>query len=325
MTYRFASSLIALAMATSLAAPAAAADLVRVANSQKGFWDQTLIEFGDRKGIFEKHDIDLEILWTDGGADAQQAVISGSMDVAVGTGALGVISAYSKGAPIEILSSSMTGSSDLFWFVKNDSEIQSFADTDGKTVAFSRPGSSTNLIAAALVSAAGTDAELVPTGGPAATMTQVMSGQIDVGWSAVPVGLDREESGEIRVIASGNDAPGVKEQSVRLHIVNRNFLQQNPEVVERFLRAFQETLDWAYSGDEALDMWREMNGLTLEQAKSARDRGYPQASLQLYPVQGMDRNIQEALDNKRLDQPLTEEQVTEMMAVSQDLQTKIAN
>ncbi len=95
------------------------------------------------------------------------------MDIAFGTGALGVISAHSKGAPIEILGASMTGSSDLYWFVKSDSEIKSFADTAGKTVAFSRPGSSTNLVAAALVAAAGMDAKLVPTGGPAATLTQV--------------------------------------------------------------------------------------------------------------------------------------------------------
>lgn len=325
MTYRFASGFVALAMTAAIAAPAVAADLVRVANSQKGFWDQTLIEFGDQKGIFDKHDIDLEILWTDGGADAQQAVISGSMDVAVGTGALGVISAHSKGAPIEILSSSMTGSSDLFWFVKSDSEIQSFADTDGKTVSFSRPGSSSNLIAAALVADAGTDAKLVPTGGPAATMTQVMSDQIDVGWSAVPIGLDREESGEIRVIASGNDAPGVKEQSVRVHIVNSNFLEQNRDVVKRFLQAYQETLDWAYGSDEALKMWAEMNDLTLEQARAARDRGYPREALQLYPIQGMDKNIQEALDNKRLDEPLTEEQVNEMMAVSEEFEASLAN
>ena len=325
MTYRFTSGLVAVAMAAGFATPAAAADLVRVANSQKGFWDQTLIEFGDQKGIFDKHDIDLEILWTDGGADAQQAVISGSMDVAVGTGALGVISAHSKGAPIEILSSSMTGSSDLYWFVKNDSEIQSFADTDGKTVAFSRPGSSTNLVAAALGAGARTDAELVPTGGPAATMTQVMSDQIDVGWSAVPIGLDREESGEIRVIASGNDAPGVKNQSVRVHIVNENFLEQNPDVVERFLEAYQETLDWAYSSDEALQMWADMNSLTLEQARAARDRGYPREALQLYPIQGMDKNIQEAIDNQRLDAPLTEEQVAEMMAVSKEFEAKVAN
>ncbi|MAS03931.1 MAG: sulfonate ABC transporter [Ahrensia sp.] len=309
----------ALAAATVLSGSAWAADTVRVANAQKGFWDQTIIMFGDEAGIFDKHDIDLEILWTDGGADAQQAVISGSMDVAFGTGMLGVISAWAKGAPVEIISASMTGSSDLYWYVKSDSDIQSMADTSGKTVSFSRPGSSTNLVSAKLVAAAGTDAELVPTGGPAATMTQVMSGQIDVGWSAVPIGLDREVSGDIRIIASGNDAPGVAQQTVRVQIANRNFLEKNEDAVKRFTEAYQEVLDWAYSGDEALQKWAEMNNLTLEDARSARDRGYPKEALQLYPLQGMDANVQEAVDNGRLDEPLSEEQIAEMTATAKKI------
>lgn len=309
----------ALMAATIMSGNAWAADTVKIANAQKGFWDQTIIQFGDEAGIFEKHDIDLDILWTDGGADAQQAVISGSMDIAVGTGALGVISAWAKGAPVEIIASSMTGSSDLYWYVKADSEIQSMDDTEGKSVSFSRPGSSTNLVAVKLVTAAGTNAEMIPTGGPAATMTQVMSGQIDVGWSAVPVGLDREASGDIRVIASGNDAPGVKDQSVRFQVVNRAFLENNPDVVKRFLAAYNETIEWAYSSDEALEKWAEMNSLSMEDARAARDRGYPKDALQLYPIQGMDLNIQEAIESKRLDGPLTDEQIADMMAVSEEL------
>jgi NitT/TauT family transport system substrate-binding protein len=304
---------------------ASAQDLVKVANAQLGFWDQTIIQFGDEAGIFDKHDIDLEILWTDGGADAQQAVISGSMDVAIGTGMLGVISAWAKGAPIEVIAASMTGSPDLFWYVKSDSDIQGMADTSGATVGFSRPGSSTNLISAKLVAAAGTDAELVPTGGPAATMTQVMSDQIDVGWSAVPVGLDREASGEIRIIASGNDAPGVSGQTVRVQIANANFLEQKPDVVRRFLEAYQETLDWAYSGDEALQKWADMNDLTLEEARSARDRGYPREALNLHPVKGMDLNVQEAVENDRLDEPLSEEQVTDFLSTATEFEQSLTN
>lgn len=316
MKHHLSSSLLGIALAVGLTTSIYAADLVRVASSQKGLWDQTMIQFGKDKGIFSKHNINLEILWTDGGADAQQAVIAGSMDVAVGTGMLGIISAWSKGAPVTIISASMTGSSDLFWYTKADSKIGSFADTAGKTVAFSRPGSSTNLIAASLVAAAGTNAKLAPTGGLAATMTQVMSGQIDVGWSAVPVGLDREARGEIKIIASGNDAPGVKNQTVRVHIANTNFLKKNPDVVKRFLAAYQETLQWAYSTDEALKMWADMNRLDMKAAKAARDRGYAREALQLFPVKGIDLSIKEAVENKRLKEPLSKQQATDLLATS---------
>ena len=83
----------AVALACLAAAPAAALDKVRITNAQEGFWDQNFIEWGAEAGIFEKHGIDLEVIWTDGGANAQQAVISGSVDMSFGTGVLGVISA----------------------------------------------------------------------------------------------------------------------------------------------------------------------------------------------------------------------------------------
>ncbi len=72
-------------------------------------------------------------------------------------------------------------------------------------------------------------------------------------------------------------------------------------------------------------MWAEMNSLEVDTAKDIRDRIYPREVLQLHPVKGMDRNIQEAIDNKRLDAPLTEEQVNDMMAVSKEFETSLKN
>jgi len=41
------------------------------------------------------------------------------------------------------------------------------------------------------------------TGGPAPTLTQVMSGRSNIGWSAPPFGLDLIDQNKIRVIATG--------------------------------------------------------------------------------------------------------------------------
>lgn len=319
MKYSVSLGVAAFVGAFAVVSAAQAADLVRVASSQRGGWDTTLVEYGEAAGIFEKHGLDLDILWTSGGSEAQQAVITGSVDITLGTGILGVISAWSIGAPVEIIGASITGSPDLYWYVKSDSDIESMADTDGATVAYSRPGSSTNIIAAKLVAAAGTDAQLVQTGGPAETLTQVMSNQIDVGWSSIPINLDRVSSGEIRMIASGNDAPGVQDQVVRVHITNRRFLQEKPDVLARFLAAYEETLDWAYSGEEAAQMWAEMNNLTLEDALSVRDEVFSRESVALYPLRGMELNVADAVEHGRLDAPLTEQQIADMTAVAAKL------
>ena len=44
----------------------------------------------------KRHGLTLDILYTEGGAESQQAVIGGSMDIAVGVGVGSVLSAFTK-------------------------------------------------------------------------------------------------------------------------------------------------------------------------------------------------------------------------------------
>ena len=46
----------------------------------------------------------LDIVYTQGAGETQQAVISGSVDIGIAAGVMGVLSAYSKGAPVRIIS-----------------------------------------------------------------------------------------------------------------------------------------------------------------------------------------------------------------------------
>ena len=104
-------------------------------------------------------------------------------------GILGVIGAYTKGAPVRVISAEATGAAEAFWYARTESGIKSLKDTNGKTVAFSSPGSSTNLDPAATGEGGRRQPKPVPTGGAPATYTQVMTGQIDVGWSVPPFAL----------------------------------------------------------------------------------------------------------------------------------------
>ena len=290
------------------AGPAFALDTLKVASAQKGFWDTSFVELGQQKGFFKDQGIQLDIVWTDGGADAQQALITGSFDVSVATGILGVISAYAKGAPIVVLSSEMTGAPDLYWYVRADSPIKSLKDLQGKTFAYSRPGSSSNLVAAALVKKSGTNAKLVSAGGPPATLTQVMSGQIDVGWSAAPVGLDLVKEGKIRVIATGNDDPVASSQTVRVNATNATVLKERRDVLRRFLVAYQKTLDWAYSSPEVLQAYGSFAKIKPEAVEETRSHYIRKANVALNRMEGLSETVKDAVDTKRLAQPLTAQQ-----------------
>ena len=74
-----------------------------------------------------------------------QAVISGSVDIGIGAGTGSVLGAFAKGAPVRILLAGATGASDLYWYVPAASPLKTFAELNGKTVAYSTNGASTHI------------------------------------------------------------------------------------------------------------------------------------------------------------------------------------
>ena len=193
---RFAFGLPVIAGLSLAASTAHADDTLKLAVGQRGNWDTSVSELGQRGGIFKKHGLVLELLYTQGSAETQQAVISGSVDIGVGAGIMGVLGAFSKNAPVRVIGAETTGAADLYWYVKADSLIKTLNDTSGKTIAFSGKGY-LDRRHRHLRYMKQYQLKAVPTatGGPAPTLTQVMSGQIDVGWSAPPFGLDLIDKG----------------------------------------------------------------------------------------------------------------------------------
>jgi NitT/TauT family transport system substrate-binding protein len=294
---------------------AQAQDTLKIAAGQRGNWDTTVAEVGQRAGIFKKQGLTLEILWTQGAGETQQAVISGSVDIGVAPGVMGVLSAYSKGAPVRVIGAETTGASDLYWYVPASSPIKSLKDTEGKTIAYSTNGSSTHGVVTAFMKQYDLKAKPTATGGPAPTLTQVMSGQIDVGWSAPPFGLQQLDEGKIRVIATGNDTM-FKGQTVRLLITNVQTLQTRKPVIERFMKAYRETIDWLYSDDPAaLKTYADFVGIPVAMAKRTRDQFFPKASIDPDKIVGLEGIVQDAVALKFTAAPLTKDQLAELIQI----------
>ncbi len=311
--------------ATLLAVPAVlartraarAADAVKVAVGQRGLsWDTAICAFGERLGIFREAGLSLDLLLTDGGAETQQAVVSGGVDCGVGAGMLSILGAAFRRAPLRILSSNFRGASDTFWYAKADSGIRSFKDAGGKTVAFSTNGSSTQLVSTRLLQIAGvTTARGVPTGNPVATLTQVMSGQIDIGYSLPPIGFGEIEAGKIAFVGSGRDVPEFRDQTIRCLVATPDFVGARRAVAARFLQAYDRTIDWMYANDQALDWFAQTANATRAQAERARKDFYPREALRLGPPGNLALSMQQAVDLKRMPRPLTAEQQAELVQV----------
>jgi len=293
-----------------------AQDALKIAAGQRGNWDTTISEVGQRAGIFKKHGLTLEILWTQGSGETQQAVISGSVDIGVAVGIMGVLSSFSKGAPVRIIGAETTGASDLYWYVPANSPIKSLRDTEGKPIAYSTNGSSTHGIVTAFMKQYDLKAKPTATGGPAPTLTQVMSGQVDVGWSAPPFGLQQLDEGKIRIVASGNDAAVFKGQTVRTLITTASTLSNRKAVIDRYMKAYRETIDWLYSSDPAaLKTYADFVGIPVEMAKRTRDDFFPRASVEPDRIVGLETIVPDAVTLKFTATPLTKEQLAELIQI----------
>jgi NitT/TauT family transport system substrate-binding protein len=238
--------------------------------------------------------------------------MTGSTQYALANGTLGVLGAYAKGAPIRIVMAQMTGAPDLFWYVKNESSVKSIKDTGGKTFGFSRPGSSTHLVGLALADQAGVSPKMTPSGGISGTRTQVMSDQIDVGWSVPPFNLDMVAKGDIRIIARGSDVPSLNGQTIRVNVVNADYMKTNPESVKKFVRAYKNTIDWMYSNtDASVAFYSKFNKIDEAVARDSL-KFYPKSSLGM-SVAGIDESMAQAIKNKNLEVPLSKAQLTELI------------
>ena len=69
-------------------------ETLKVAVGQRGSWDTSVSELGQKAGIFKKHGLDLDLLFTQGAGETQQATISGSVDIGIGGGMMGVLGAF---------------------------------------------------------------------------------------------------------------------------------------------------------------------------------------------------------------------------------------
>jgi NitT/TauT family transport system substrate-binding protein len=317
MVARVSAALFALVSVVWLALlpSARAEDLLKVAVAQRGQWDTAITELGERSGIFKKRGITVEILYTQGGPEAHQAVISGSMDIACGGGIESAIGGFSKGAPVRIIGSAMIGSPDTYWFVVANSPIKSLADAAGKTISYSQNGSSSHTALLALLDQYKVDARPVSTGGHPATLTMAMTGQIDIGRGAAPFGLDLVEEGKIRVIARGSEIKARADQTVRVCMANAQVLGKRGDVVARFMQGYRDALDWMYADAAALQTYETFSNVRHELMAKVRDQYFPKATLWPDEVRGLDLVLSDALKNRFIARPLTPAEIKEMIQI----------
>ncbi|MGK6317431.1 ABC transporter substrate-binding protein [Neorhizobium sp. DT-125] len=311
---RFTGLILSLAI-SGLTGHALAADKMIVAVGNQGNWENSIPELGQKQGIFAKHGLNVEVLYTQGGAESQQAVISRSVDLGAGIGPAGAMAAFAQGAPIRIIGSSLTGPNDQFWYARADSPIKKPEDMAGKTVSYSTSGSSTNSVVLAFKQRYRIDFKETKTGAAAATFTQVMSGQVDVGWASPPFGLEEIDSGRIRVVARASDIPEFQNQTVRVLIANPDVMKERTDVFKRFFAAYRETVDWMYSDPEALKLYAQIAGVSPGMAKRIRDEFREKKTIEPAQFSGADDIMKDAVKFGYMKTALSKEELEKLVVL----------
>ena len=306
----------AAAAIAAMSAPAGADDLVKLTIGQRGNWDTAIPHLGTKAGIFKKHGIELEMIYTSGSGETLQPVIAGSVDVGIAVGTLGAIAAYAKGAPVRIIGAEATGAAD-YWYAKTSSPIKTIKDVNGRSIAFSTNGSSTHSIVRAFINEYKlTTAKPMPTGNPASTLTAVMTDQVDVGWASPPFGLKEINEGKTRVIARATDAELVRGQTIRTIVTNADVLAKRKDVLVRFMQGYRDTIDYMYSDNpQVMKDYAEFVGVSQDLAKRVRDDFFPKSLLWPDEIKGLASLMPEAVTLKFIPEPMSQKQLDELIQV----------
>lgn len=205
---------------------------------------------GIEQGIFEKHGIKItEIYGSGGGGTTVRNVLSGKLPFGdVSTAA--AIQAYLSGAPIKIVGGAVQSLGDLVFVTrKDDNEINEVHDLIGNTWAYTNPGSVTETVSQLIFELMDIDPDslnVVASGGIGEGLTMLQAGEVDTSIMLEPTySVEKDNWKELFRVSEH-----IKRYQQTVIITSPQLIEQNPDLVKRFLAAYQEAVDWVYENPE---------------------------------------------------------------------------
>lgn len=216
--------------------------------------DVAPIHLGIEKGFFKDQGIELTIENAAGGAALVPAVVSGNFDFAY-SNATSLIIAKSKGLPIKVVSAgaSSTGNPDEDFgaiMVEEGSPIQSVEQLAGATVAINTLNNINDTLIREAVEKAGGDPSTIDfVEIPHADMPAALaSDQVDAIWEVEPFLTLTEQQGAQSIYSLYAEA--TEDLTVAVYFTSDDIAENNPDLVERFGNAVQQSLAYATENPE---------------------------------------------------------------------------
>ena len=236
---------IAIAVGFAVAPAARAEDQLRVAKGASRAFSFMILDVGIQSGIFKKHGLDIEASSIDGAARLHQAMVAGSVDIALGAGT--DIAFIAKGSPEKGVGVMATEPLNMALVVRNDEPIKSVADLKGKTIGVTSVGSLTDWFARQINFREGWSeaqgAKIAALGSADGTRSALIAGNIDALVGSVEGGLTLEASDRGRVLFTFADF--VKPFITHAIYARNALIASHPDALRRFLKGWYETVAFA--------------------------------------------------------------------------------
>jgi NitT/TauT family transport system substrate-binding protein len=92
-------------------------------------------------------------------------------------------------------------------------------------------------------------------------------------------------------------------------------LQSRKAAVDRYVKAYRETVDWMYSDPSAIKVYAEFAGISEAMGKRIRDTFFPKQALSPDELIGLDVILKDAVALKFTATELTKAQLTDLIQI----------
>jgi NitT/TauT family transport system substrate-binding protein len=261
---------IAIAFIALAIAPARAADHVTVGKAVSALWAFVPADIGVQEGIFAKYGLEVEVLDLGNSPRLHQAMTAGSVVFAMTSGA--DLAFVAKGEPARAIAAFATDPRNISITTLADSPIKHVADLKGQRIAISGTGSVSEWLVRQMAIQEGWGKEGVlptPLGSGDANLAALRTHQVGAMVASVEVALQLEAKGIGRMVTTmGKYAPRFH---AHMMFVRQPLLDQNPALVERFLKGFFASIAFMKANKEKTS---EIASQALHIDRAIADRVY---------------------------------------------------
>src|ERR1700729_1477320 len=207
------------------------------------------------KGFFKNNGVDVTgILTAAGGGTAVRNTLAGGIPFGE-VSLAAAVQAINSGQKLIIIGAGSWSVADQMWLVKKDSTLKSISDLAGKQIAYTAPGSVSNMLILMALKANGItpqQVKLVPVGDLGANVSAVGSGAVDAGFSDELIFAQNDEL--VNPLFMVRDVMDPRMMQTVM-ITTGEYAKAHPDIIKGLIATRREGLAYALEHpDEAADI-----------------------------------------------------------------------